>query len=246
MRHFFGFAIVIPLVACGGQVQRGEASVPSQGSSAIKDPSPASPMTTVTAKPNIVQIGDPVLRARAKDVSKEEIATPEFQALVARMIDAMKRAPGVGLAAPQIGVSKRVFVMEDPEEFVSNLSQVERTERERVAVPLRVFVNPVLKPVGNDRATFFEGCLSVSGFVGLVERAREVDITGLDEHGAETTWRVRGWPARILQHETDHLDGTIYVDRMITRSFATADQAKLHYAGKPIAEIQEKLGLPRR
>ncbi len=248
MRYFFGFAFVIPLVACGGQVQKSHtpASVPSQVSSAPKDPSLVAPMSNVAAKPAIVQIGDPVLRARAKDVGKEEIATPEFQALIARMIDAMKRAPGVGLAAPQIGVSKRVFVMEDPEEFVSKLSQLERTERERIAVPLRVFVNPVLKPVGNDRATFFEGCLSVSGFVGLVERAREVDISGLDEHGAEATWRVRGWPARILQHETDHLDGTIYVDRMITRSFSTADQAKALYAGKPIAEIQEKIGLTRR
>jgi peptide deformylase len=85
--------------------------------------------------------------------------------------------------------------------------------------------------------------LSVKGYVGLVERAREVEVSGVDEHGQPQTWRVKGWPARILQHEVDHLDGTLYVDRMKTRSFATADQAKAMYAGKPIAEVRQLLGL---
>jgi peptide deformylase len=108
---------------------------------------------------------------------------------------------------------------------------------------VRVIVNPVLRMVGDERATFFEGCLSVTGYVGLVERSREVEVTGLDEHGAAVTWRVRGWPARILQHEVDHLDGALYVDRMLTRSFTTGEQAKALYAGKPIAEIRRMLGL---
>ena len=90
---------------------------------------------------------------------------------------------------------------------------------------------------------FFEGCLSVKGYVGLVERSAEVEVTGVDENGAPQTWRVRGWPARILQHEVDHLEGTLYIDRMETRSFATADHAKALYAGKPIAEIRRLLGL---
>jgi peptide deformylase len=193
--------------------------------------------------PPIVQAGAPVLRARAEDVPPETITTPRFQELVKTMIETMRKAPGVGLAAPQIGIPWRVIVLEDRPELQATLNPAERAEREREPFATRVFVNPVLKLVGEDRAMFFEGCLSVKGFVGLVERSREVEVTGLDEHAQPQTWHVRGWPARILQHEVDHLDGTLYIDRMKTRSFATADQAKAMYAGKPIAEIRQMLGL---
>jgi peptide deformylase len=191
----------------------------------------------------IVQTGNPVLRARATDVVVEQIATPEFQQLIARMTDAMRKAPGVGLAAPQLGVSLRVLVLEDPEALQASLTPRERDERERRPVPLRVIINPTLTPIGDERVTFFEGCLSVAGFAGLVERWREVEVSGLDENGKSQVWRVRGWPARILQHEVDHLDGTLYVDRMITRSFGTLQQVKSLYGGKPIAEVKQLLGV---
>lgn len=194
-------------------------------------------------KPAIVQLGDPVLRARAVEVAPERIGTPELKALVARMIDSMRKAPGVGLAAPQIGVGLRVIVLEDRPELMTKLTEAERIERERVAFGTRVFVNPVLRPVGDEKRTFFEGCLSVNGYVGLVERFAEVEVTGLDERGAPQTWRVRGWPARILQHEIDHIEGTVYVDRMLTRSFTNAEQAKARFAGKPIADVRRALGL---
>lgn len=199
-------------------------------------------MTTPSIPP-IVQAGAPVLRSRADDVPVEKIDTPAFQELVKTMIETMRRAPGVGLAAPQIGIPWRVIVLEDRAELLVNLNESEKREREREPFATRVFVNPVLKPVGEDRVMFFEGCLSVKGFVGLVERSREVEVTGLDEHARPQTWHVKGWPARILQHEVDHLEGTLYIDRMKTRSFATADQAKAMYAGKPIAEIRQMLGL---
>ena len=159
------------------------------------------------------------------------------------MIETMRHAPGVGLAAPQIGVPLRVMVLEDSDALQSRSTPAERAERERVPFAVRVFVNPKLQLVGTDRVTFFEGCLSVNGFVGLVERSREVEVSGLDEYGVPQTWRVKGWPARILQHEMDHLEGTLYIDRMMTRSFTTADQAKTLYAGKSIAEIRAQLGL---
>ena len=104
-------------------------------------------------------------------------------------------------------------------------------------------MNPVLRPIGEARASFFEGCLSVQGYVGLVDRSLEVEVTATDERGAPVVWRVRGWPARILQHEVDHLDGTLYVDRMFTRSFANAEEAKRRFGGKPIAEVRGMLGL---
>lgn len=196
-----------------------------------------------TAAASIVQTGAAVLRGRAGEVAPERIATPEFQELLRVMIETMRHAPGVGLAAPQIGVPLRVMVLEDAENLASRSTPAERAERERVPFAVRVFVNPELTLIGEERKTFFEGCLSVSGFVGLVERSREAEITGLDEHGVKQAWRVKGWPARILQHEMDHLNGTLYIDRMMTRSFTTVDQAKTLYAGKSIAEIRAQLGL---
>lgn len=191
----------------------------------------------------IVQAGNPVLRGRAQEVPPERIATPEFQALIARMIDTMRAAPGVGLAAPQIGLPLRVIVLEDRDASMQKLSPTERAERGRVAFGPRVFVNPVLTPIGEEQATFFEGCLSVDGYTGLVRRHAAVEVRGLDQHGAPQSWRIRGWPARILQHEVDHLEGTLYVDRMLTRSFMRGEEARARYAGKPIATILAELGL---
>jgi peptide deformylase len=83
----------------------------------------------------------------------------------------------------------------------------------------------------------------VPGLVALVERGREVEVSGLDDRGAPVSWRAKGWPARILQHEVDHLEGTLYVDRMLPRSLSTVEQVKARHAGKPIAEIRRELGL---
>lgn len=209
---------------------------------------PASTMTTPSAPPSsdspaIVQIGAPVLRSRAAEVAPERIASAEIQRLITTMIAAMRSAPGVGLAAPQIGVPLRVLVLEDRAELMAKLSPDELRERERIEVPVRVFINPVLRPVGDETRTFFEGCLSVQGYTGLVERSAEVEVTGLDERGQPHTMRVRGWPARILQHEVDHLDGALYVDRMLTRSFSTTEQARERFGGRPIAEVLRLLGL---
>lgn len=212
---------------------------------------PATTMTTSTtpatptspSAPTIVQVGAPVLRTRAAELAPERIASDEIQRLIARMISAMRDAPGVGLAAPQLGVSLRILVLEDRSELMAKLGPDELRERERVEVPLRVFINPVLRPVGDETRTFFEGCLSVQGYTALVERSAEVEVSGLDERGQPHTMHVRGWPARILQHEVDHLDGTLYIDRMLSRSFSTIEQAKALYGGQPIAEVRRKLGL---
>lgn len=193
----------------------------------------------------ITQTGDPVLRSVAQDVPVERISTPEFQALLVKMVATMRAAPGVGLAAPQIGVPWRVLVMEDREELMTSLTAKEREERERLPVPVRVFINPTLTPIGEDKVTFFEGCLSVAGFAGLVERYHEVEVSGLDGLGQPQTWRVKGWPARILQHEVDHLLGTLYIDRMVTRSFGTTAQVKARFSGKPIAQVKQELGVTK-
>lgn len=238
---FGPLATAAVVVACGGAPPPSGPSVALTTMPPMNPPSsPTPPLVQAGA---IVQAGAPVLRARAEEVPVEKIRTAEIEELVREMIATMRAAPGVGLAAPQIGIGLRVIVLEDREELVKNLSVDERRERERAPFETRVFVNPVLRLIGEERAMFFEGCLSVKGYVGLVERSREVEVTGLDEHGVASTWHVSGWPARILQHEVDHLDGTLYVDRMKTRSFVTAEQAKALYSGKPIADVRRALGL---
>jgi peptide deformylase len=191
----------------------------------------------------IVQVGTPVLRERAHEIAVEKIGTPQFAELCAALVATMREAPGVGLAAPQVGLPLRIFVMEDQPEYVANLTPEENAERDREAVPLRIFVNPQLKPIGDEKVGFFEGCLSVEGYVGYVERYVEVEVTGLDEKGQPQSMRAHGWAARILQHEFDHLEGTLYIDRMLTRSVAESGIFKANHGGKPIAEIRELLGV---
>jgi peptide deformylase len=203
----------------------------------------APPAPSMVENSPIVQTGAAVLRERAQEVPVEHIASAEFQALLTRMMETMRAAPGVGLAAPQIGLPWRVLVLEDREALMSALSPAELAERGRVPVPARVFINPTLTPIGDTKVTFFEGRLSVNGFAALVDRFHEVEISGLDEHARPQTWRVSGWPARILQHEVDHLDGTLYLDRMHTRSFGTSTHVKARFAGKPIAQVRTELGL---
>jgi len=168
----------------------------------------------------IVSAGDPVLRGRAAEVAVDKLGTPDLLNLVELMIATMRAAPGVGLAAPQIGLPLRLIVLEDPADVVASLSDEARASRGRVAFPVIAIVNPVLHLIEGERATFFEGCLSVPGYAAQVTRALTVEVTGKTPMGEPFSWRVSGWPARILQHECDHLEGTLYVDRMDTRTLA--------------------------
>ncbi|MFE9774779.1 peptide deformylase [Streptomyces sp. NPDC005931] len=164
----------------------------------------------------IVTAGDPVLRRGTERY--DGLLGP---ALLARFVEAlrltMRAAPGVGLAAPQVGVGLRIAVIEDPAPVPDGV----RLARGRVPQPFRVLVNPVYEPVGTGRAAFFEGCLSVPGYQAVVARAAAVRLTGQDEHGRELDEVFSGWPARIVQHETDHLDGTLYLDRAEPRSLSS-------------------------
>jgi len=168
-----------------------------------------------------VQAGAPVLRRRAREVPASLLGTPVLAELVRLMVDMMRAAPGVGLAAPQIGVPLRIFVAEDSDERMAHVPEATRALRGRRALPLVVLVNPEVTLVPGDDMTFYEGCLSVRGYGALVRRANEVVAQGVDERGAPVTARLAGWPARIMQHEMDHLNGTLYIDRMISRSFAS-------------------------
>ncbi len=183
----------------------------------------------------IVQAGDPVLRVVAAPIT--QLGTPELRALVARMTVAMQETNGVGLAAPQIGVSKRVIVVETEE---SRRARITRTAG--VAPSAHAFVNPTLTIVEAEPMTFFEGCLSVSGWVALVPRARTVRLQAFDLDGGEIEWEVSGLPARILQHEVDHLDGVLYVDRMLTRTFCSNEELSKHWSDASAEDVRKAMG----
>lgn len=191
----------------------------------------------------IVQAGDLVLRKPAARVAREKFGTPELRALIDEMVATMRAAPGVGLAAPQIGVPLQIIVLEDDDQRLPQISEEERDERERSAVPLTAIVNPELEIIDATLVTFFEGCLSVSGWTALVPRAREVKVTGFTPAGEPLSLQLRGWAARILQHEVDHLCGTLYIDRMFSRSFARTDAALRQWSEKPVAEAATALGI---
>ncbi|MBA3661497.1 MAG: peptide deformylase [Gammaproteobacteria bacterium] len=171
----------------------------------------------------IIQTGDPVLRELARPVDKVEILSAPMQCLIQAMKETMWAAPGVGLAAPQIGESLQIIVIEDKKEYHQGATQEQLQARERFPVPLHVIINPVLTIESAEYVQFYEGCLSVKDFVGMVPRARNVKVEGLNEKGEPITIRAYGWYARILQHEFDHLQGMLYVDRMDTRTFSTME-----------------------
>jgi peptide deformylase len=197
-------------------------------------------LSALESAPPIVQVGATVLRHRAVDVPPELLGTPALARLAEVMVQVMRDAPGVGLAAPQIGVPLRIFVAEDPAERLATIPAEALAARARTALPLLTLVNPKVSAASQDQAVFFEGCLSVRGYGALVPRAAEVDVTGVDASGRPISLHLAGWPARIMQHEMDHLDGALYVDRMISRSFACEDELA-RWSARGAAEAFQEL-----
>lgn len=191
---------------------------------------------------DIVQAGDPVLRQTARPVTPDEIATPFLQELMISMRETMYDAPGVGLAAPQVGESLQLVVVEDDGPWLETMSQARKHELQRVELPFMVLVNPTLEPLGDETIEFFEGCLSVEGFSALVRRHRAVRVRALDGLGEPVELELEGWPARILQHELDHLAGVLYIDRMDPRTFTTNENLVRYYKARPSDTVHEQVG----
>ncbi|MCY4022424.1 MAG: peptide deformylase [Anaerolineaceae bacterium] len=153
---------------------------------------------------DIIQPDNPVLRRKARRVTSFD---RRFQKLVDDMIETMQEAKGIGLAAPQVAVSQRVFVARLPDD-----SEEAREEFGEQAGVLYVIVNPKLLRVSKETKEGVEGCLSIPGFIGDVERPVAVTIRGQDRHGKALRVRAEGWLARVFQHEFDHLNGTLFID----------------------------------
>jgi peptide deformylase len=152
----------------------------------------------------VARIGHPVVRSPARAVPPELLSSPELQRLVDDMVDTMHEYDGVGLAGPQVHVGLRLAVIEVPAS----------DERSRDAVPLTVLINPQVTPLGEEKDRAWEGCLSIPDLRGVVPRWNRVRLDALDRQGTPFTVETEGFHARVIQHECDHLDGGVYLDRM--------------------------------
>ncbi|XP_018559539.1 peptide deformylase, mitochondrial [Lates calcarifer] len=176
--------------------------------------SPPSPPYT-----HVCQVGDPVLRSHAAAVDPAAITGPEIQKVINTMVKVMRKLNCVGLSAPQIGVPLRIMVLEYPESMLADSSTASREARGISVQPLRIFVNPQMRVLDGQTVLFQEACESISGFSATVPRYLSVEVSGLNEKCEAVTWQASGWPARIVQHEMDHLNGVLYIDRMDSKTF---------------------------
>jgi peptide deformylase len=158
----------------------------------------------------VARMGHPVLRARARTVDPSAIRTPAFQRLIDDMFETMSEYQGVGLAAPQVHESVRLFVAG----FASSPDEDGEDDDPDRRVPLMALVNPEVKPASSEVAEDWEGCLSIPDIRGRVPRARQVVVQAYDRRGKRIELKASGFTARVIQHETDHLDGVLFFDRM--------------------------------
>jgi len=152
----------------------------------------------------VARIGHPVIRRRARDLTREELRSPDLQRLVDDMTETMHEYDGVGLAGPQVHLGLRIAVIEVPGS----------DERSIAAVPLTVLINPRVTLLGDETVDLWEGCLSIPELRGVVPRYRRLRLEALDRRGKPFTVEAEDFFARVIQHECDHLDGGVYLDRM--------------------------------
>jgi len=175
----------------------------------------------------IARMGHPVLRVRARAVDPDEIPTPEFQRLVDDMIETMREYQGVGLAAPQVHHCLRLFVA-----AIGGDHDDDDDAGEAI-----VLVNPEIRPADGPEVEDWEGCLSVPDLRGLVPRADAILVNALDREGMPVELRASGFSARVLQHEADHLDGVLFLDRMRSLASLTFLEEYSRFWGKePVVE----------
>ncbi len=167
----------------------------------------------------IARMGHPVLRTRARLLEHDEIGTPRIQQLIDDMFETMNDSQGIGLAGPQVHESIRLFVA--------------GVDDEDGTMPPVVMINPTITPLGADVEEDWEGCLSIPDIRGRVSRSTNIRIRALDRHGRPISMTADGFPARVIQHETDHLDGVLFFDRMTSfESLTFLDEYSRYWSKK--------------
>ena len=177
----------------------------------------------------VARMGHPVLRAKARPLQAAEIRSPEVQRLIDDMFDTMHEYQGIGLAAPQVHVSLRLFVAgmpSDPDH-----------EEDADQVPEMALINPEISVVGREKAEDWEGCLSIPEIRGRVPRARQIVVRAYDRTGKRVEIKASNFTARVIQHETDHLDGVLFFDRMESfDSLAFLDEFQRYHSRRDVPE----------
>ncbi|MGO4187684.1 peptide deformylase [Pseudarthrobacter sp. TAF60_1] len=213
---------------------------------AVSPPTPFTPaqirerveqILTAGALPPIVQAGHPVLRQHAAAFDGQ-ISDTELRQLILLMQNVMHEAPGVGLAAPQIGIPLQLAVLED--QF--DVDPESAAMRHRKPLDFLAILNPRYAPLGTETAAFFEGCLSLSGLQAVVVRHKRVLLQFEAPDGRGTEQEFEGWQARIVQHETDHVQGTLYVDLAEMRSLSSNAEYAANWAEPGIGKARAGLG----
>jgi peptide deformylase len=185
----------------------------------------------------VVAIGEPVLRDRASELSREQIASPEIQELIDDLIETKRTTHGAGIAANQVGEAVRVAIVE-----------VEKGNPRypyKPPVPLTVMINPTIEPLGDETVEINEGCLSVPDLRGSLQRHLAIRVRYLGRDGTEHEEVKRGLTAGSFQHEVDHLNGVLFVDRADPRTFATWEQFDRHQRDefvRRVTRLTEELG----
>jgi peptide deformylase len=180
----------------------------------------------------IARLGHPVLRQKARDVTREEISSPEMRRLLKDMVETMHEYGGVGLAAPQVHESVRLAIIE----YDSDNGRYETDKGQ----PLLVVFNARVKVLDETLSGFWEGCLSVPGMRGYVERPSKIEVNYLDERGKPHTITAEGFLATVFQHELDHLDGTLYVDKITDKSkFAFTEEYSRYHLDDSQPEVKD-------
>jgi peptide deformylase len=187
--------------------------------------------------PSIVQAGHPVLRQLAAPYDGQ-LSDAELTQLIDLMRSVMHKAPGVGLAAPQLGIPLQLAVLEDEFEVDAGVAAV----RSREPLPFFAMLNPVYRPLGTSTAAFYEGCLSLNGLQAAVVRPASVRLDFTGPGGTPEGRDFSGWQARIVQHETDHVHGILYLDRAELRSLSSNSEYSARWSQPDIALARQELG----
>jgi peptide deformylase len=161
----------------------------------------------------IAHMGHPVLRAAGRSLHPSEIRTPKIQQLIDDMFETMKEYQGVGLAAPQVHEGLRIFVAGLAAGGADD-EDADADDENDEDVPLMALINPEVTPVGREVVEDWEGCLSIPDIRGRVPRARQISVRAYNRAGKRVEFNAANFTARVIQHETDHLDGTLFFDRM--------------------------------
>ncbi len=182
----------------------------------------------------IARMGHPVLRAKARALHPSEIRSPRIQQLIDDMFETMKEYQGVGLAAPQVHESLRLFVAGFPpvvrDEDDDDVRDADEDEED---VPLMAIINPEIEVVTREVVEDWEGCLSIPDIRGRVPRARQISVRAYDRMGKKIEIQASGFTSRVIQHETDHLDGVLFFDRMKTfQSLTFLDEYGRYWTGR--------------